>query len=374
MNLLELITKNDPNVQVQLWDVVSETWVPHETPRSLFSKSVRPRLKFFGLRPRLARDTVRGLLLRSGMRVVVKQASRHWPNYAQGEGVFKFRSCGMTKVKVIVGWSAGNPDKLSPQLECIVNTKLMDVAVPATAGAALDLVIQVPLQKGAKLFFGIHRLLDRTELYVRCKGQGVEVGPGPRPQILPNARTHVKYIEQATPDQWQQLYGKGTETPVNQELWQLYVLGNADNIPSPPGSLDFVFSSHVVEHLANPLGHLAYWANLLKPGGVVAAVIPDRSGCKDYVFPPSTVEELEAEYRQGSMTPTLAHYQRWAKLRAPNADPAEIMKSGRSIHVHFYTPKSIADVLRQSHKALGFRKYTVISEHNHKDFFVLLEK
>lgn len=374
MNLLELITKNDRNVEVQIWDAVTEAWKPLESPRSLFSKIIRPRLGFVGWRPRVVRDTVRGLLLRSGMRVVVKQAGHFWPNYAHGEGVFKFRSNGVSDVKVIVGWSADNGEHLSSQTELIAKTKLADVPVPATTDAALDLVIQVPLQKGAKLFFGIHRLLDRNELYARCKGQGVEVGPGPKPQILPDAETEVKYVEQATPDQWQQLYGKDTKVPVDPALWDLYVVGNADNIPASPESLDFVFSSHVIEHLANPLGHLSYWASLLKPGGVVAAVIPDRNGCKDYVFSPSTVDELEAEYRQGSMNPTLDHYRRWAKHRAPNTDPAEILKSGRSIHVHFYTPDSMADVLMKMHEELGFRKFNVTSEQNHKDFFILLEK
>ena len=375
MNLLELITKNDPNVQVQVWNPASATWIAHETPRSLISKIIMPRrLKFCGWQPQLLQDKVRGLLLRSGMRVVVKQAGKYWPNFAQGEGIFKFRSNGETKVNVIAGWSEGSHDTLSPQIEFVASTKLAEITVPPTNGTALDLVIQVPLQKGAKLFFGIHRLLDRNELYARCKGQGVEVGPGPKPQILPDAQTCVKYVEQATPDQWQLLYGKDTKVPVNPDLWQLYVVGNADNIPAIPDSLDFVFSSHVIEHLANPLGHLAYWASLLKPGGVVIGVIPDRSGCKDYVFEPSTVEELDAEYRQGSMTPTLAHYQRWAKYRAPNSDPAEILNSGRSIHVHFYTPESMVNVLKKMHKELGFRKYSVTSEHNHKDFFVVLEK
>ena len=256
----------------------------------------------------------------------------------------------------------------------IARTKLSDATVPAITSAALDLVIQVPLQKGAKLFLGIHRSLDRNQLYSRCKGNGVEVGPGPKPQILPSEEIQVKYVEQATPDQWQKLYGKDTKVPIDPSLWDLYVVGNADNIPAVPASLDFVFSSHVLEHLANPLGHLAYWATLLKPGGVVAAVIPDRDGFKDYVFSASTIEELEVEYRQGSMIPTLDHYRRWARHRAPDMDPAEIFASGRSIHVHFYTPYSMSSLLRKMHKVLGFRQFKVISENNHKDFFVLLKK
>jgi hypothetical protein len=374
VNLLELITKNDPNVLVQVWDSASATWVAFDSPKELINKTISSKVKFVEWRFKVVKDIVRGLKLRSGMRVVVRQAARYWPNFASGQGVLKFCSNGVNDVRVILGWRVGDSDSLLSQFEFIANDKLQDVEVPAINATDADLVIQVPLQKGAKLFFGVHRLLDRNQLYARCKGDGIEVGPGPKPQILPDAQTRVKYLEQATPDQWLQLYGKDTKVPVDPELWKLYVVGNADKIPASPQSLDFVFSSHVIEHLANPLGHLAYWSGLLKPGGVVVAIIPDCSGCKDYVFLPSSIEELAVEFHKNSMIPTLAHYQRWAKFRAPNVDPAEILNSGRSIHVHFYTPESMKEILKKMHQEIGFRKFRVISEHNHKDFFVILEK
>ena len=374
MNILELLAKNDPIVQVEEWKPALGQWQAHEVPRKLFSKVNRPRLRLQRWRISLGHQTVRGLVLKSGMRVIVRRAAKYWPEAARGEGVFTACSDTWTGARLIIGWSAGDPSVLEGALYSRIGSRLSSVAVPPVAGVATDLVIEVPKEKGAKLFLGVHRLLDRNDLYARCKGNGVEVGPGSKPQILPSARTRVKYVEQATPDRWQQLYGKNTKAPVDPSLWEHYVVGNADNIPAEIGSLDFIFSSHVVEHLANPLGHLAYWASLLKPGGVVAAVIPDRSGCKDYVFEPSTIEELVMEWNDGSMTPTLAHYQRWARHRVPSADPAEIMRSGRSIHVHFYTPLSMEAVLKRMHGEIGYRTYAVTWEPNHKDFFVLLVK
>lgn len=374
MNLLELIVKHDPNVLVQSWDAMARMWKPHVAPRSLFSKSITSHVKFDGWYPRLARDTIRGLLLRSGTRVVVKNASHYWPDYARGEGVVKFCSNGDNSARVLVGWSHDENGDLDHQAERIVNRKLCDFAVPPTTESSPNLLFTVPPQRGVKLFLGVHRLLDRNQLYALCKGEGVEIGPGPKPQILPRSNTHVRYIEQATPEQWQQLYGKDTAVPIDPKLWKHYVVGNADDIPALPGSLDFIFSSHVVEHLANPLGHFSYWATLLKAGGVVAAVIPDRSGCKDYVFSSSTLDELMTEYREASMKPTRYHYERWAKHRAPDADPEQLLGSGRSIHVHFYTPRSMVEILEEMHERLGFSKFSVIREHNHKDFFIVLTK
>jgi ubiquinone/menaquinone biosynthesis C-methylase UbiE len=157
-------------------------------------------------------------------------------------------------------------------------------------------------------------------------------------------------------------------------LWDRYVVGTADNIPAEEASLDFIFSSHVVEHLANPLGHLAYWAKLLKPGGLVVAVIPDKDGCQDYAFAPSTVAEIMAEWEAGSMQVTIEHYRRWGKIQMPGSTAEALMESGRSIHVHFYTPAFMANLLAQTVARLGFQRFTVTSQPNHKDFHVVLEK
>ncbi len=374
MNILELITKNDPNVQLQVWSEATGSWQQHPNAKSCISAIRRLKLTRRALLPKIGTSTVRGLVLGPGMRVLIKRAGRYWPDYARGRGSFQLGKKDSAPVKASLGWRAGEDQPLTNVTEWS-GGKLEQVVVQPAPAIDMDLVITVPPGQGhAKLFLGVHRLLDRNELYEHCKGRGVEIGPGPKPQILPGARTQVQYVEQATPDQWQQLYGKDTKTPVNPELWKLYVVGNADQIPAEPNSLNFIFSSHVIEHLANPLGHLAYWGKLLKKGGVIAAVIPDMQGCKDYVFQPSTPEELDAEYHGGSMVPTLDHYRRWCRVRTPKTDPAEVMAAGRSIHVHFYTPETMRTILQTRYRELGYRTCKVTSSPNHKDFFVLLEK
>jgi SAM-dependent methyltransferase len=374
VNLVELIIKRDPHVRVEQWSPESGSWEVVAQPKALLAKVSEWNLGLSGVFPFFQRWTVRGLLLRPSMRVVVKQARLYWPAFARGHGIFKFRSAnrwGTSRVEI--SWHADS-GRSSPHIGIVAGRRLAEVSVPAAGEDDSDLVIRLPENGGPSVFFGVHRLLKRKVLYSRCRGAGVEIGPGPAPQILPGARTAVRYVEQATPEAWQELYGKDRKLRVDSSAWQHYVMGNADAIPAGPESLDFIFSSHVVEHLANPLGHLAYWATLLKTGGVVAAVIPDHTGCKDYVFSASTMDELEREYRLGSMSPTLSHYGRWARHRAPNTDPQEILDSGRSIHVHFYTPESMERILEKMHGKLGFRRFTVTGEHNHKDFFILLEK
>lgn len=372
MNILELIAKRHPQVRVERLNGATGAWMEVPDAGGMITKvsHVREERKFF--RRVAITEQIRGLRVEPGTRIVVKEAARHWPRFTRGEGVFYTRSQGKAQTALVAGWAEGGRPLESARV--VPAQRLAAFHVPATASRTADLVLEMPADAGGPAFLGVHRLLDRAQLFRLCKGKGMEIGPGPKPQILPSAEVDVTYVEQATPDQWQALYGKDTKTPVDAALWERYVVGNADKVPAAPASLDFIFSSHVIEHLANPLGHLAYWNSLLKKGGVVAAVIPDMEGCKDFVYQPSPVDELLGEYKAGDMDVKLRHYERWTPHRVMNGDPQAIMDSGRSIHVHFYTPDSMEAALTASYKTLGFRSFEVVASPNHKDFFVVLRK
>tara|TARA_B100000900_G_scaffold359405_1_gene330860 strand:+ start:353 stop:544 length:192 start_codon:yes stop_codon:yes gene_type:complete len=50
----------------------------------------------------------------------------------------------------------------------------------------------------------------------------------------------------------------------------------------PNYSLDFIFASHVFENFYNPFGHLKYWSEKIKQGGLLLLIIPQQSGRKDF--------------------------------------------------------------------------------------------
>lgn len=47
-----------------------------------------------------------------------------------------------------------------------------------------------------------------------------------------------------------------------------------DAMSLPVGEFDYVFSSHCLEHLANPIAALEHWASRLKAGGVLFLYLP----------------------------------------------------------------------------------------------------
>lgn len=365
-----MLIKKSRNLRLEVRDAQVRQW----RPAALDSLQVA-RLRAAHLRARgptaAFTSKVRGVTMPPGTRLEVRNAAEHFRDFAVGKGHFYAQGeAGVSQVSL--GWR-GDTGPTAATLN-VAGPVLAELPVPAAPEGTRHLVIEVPPDAPGPVALGVHRLLDRSYLYARCVGTGVEIGPGPKPQILPGESTSVRYVEQAPPEKWAELYGGDSLVPVDDSLWEHYVVGNADDIPVDPGSLDFIFSSHVVEHLANPLGHFAYWATLLKPGGVVIAVIPDREGCKDFVFRRSSLEEIEAEFHAGDMDVKLRHYERWATHRLPGHSAEEIMASGRSIHVHFYTPKTMRNILQRFHKDAGFRDFSVVSSQNHKDFFVVLEK
>jgi SAM-dependent methyltransferase len=211
----------------------------------------------------------------------------------------------------------------------------------------------------------VHRRLNRSFLYELAKGRGLEIGPGPRPQIVNSESTSVLYLEELTQQEWAATDGKN-KYGANQADWSQYVIGPASSIPVDDASLDFIFSSHVFEHLANPLGHLMHWRSKLKDGGVVLAVVPDMLSCKDYMARASTLDELVGELKQGIWTPQAHHYQRFSEYRGVR------LRTDRSIHVHFYTSSNMPSILEHATLHLGYRGYDFAYERNHKDFHFVL--
>jgi len=62
--------------------------------------------------------------------------------------------------------------------------------------------------------------------------------------------------------------------------------GDAQYMQSiPDGSLDFVHSSHCLEHMVDPHVALSHWLRILKPGGHMVCLVPDEDMYEQGVFP-----------------------------------------------------------------------------------------
>ncbi len=241
--------------------------------------------------------------------------------------------------------------------------------------ARADLVIDCP-GLAQEVFIGSSGATPRQALYRLAQGTGVEIGPGPRPQIHNSETTRVTYVEEVVAEEWAALYRQDASA----EAWKHpdYRIGKAHQLPVADGSLDFVFSSHVLEHLYNPLGHFDHWRQKLRPGGLVLGVVPAVEGTKDFVQPTTRLLGLVEEHRAGGFAVPLSAFETWVSAMQPgHRDPLALARKHYeqrlSIHVHVYDYVTINNLLRHCVQAHGYSDYRLFFKRNAKDFVFALK-
>lgn len=61
---------------------------------------------------------------------------------------------------------------------------------------------------------------------------------------------------------------------------------------------DFVFSSHSLEHIANPLKAINEWLRIIKNGGYIIIIVPEKSMCFDHKRNYSKFSTLLTQYEK----------------------------------------------------------------------------
>ena len=245
---------------------------------------------------------------------------------------------------------------------------------PKAVMGRVDLLAESIGNSSEGLFVAGHKALSRQWMIDMAVGNGIEIGPGPQPQILPQDGRRVSYLEQMPPEEWNRLYNRSGKYPVRPDLWSNYFVGNASELPVPDGSLDFIFGSHVFEHLANPLGHLKRWHTKLASGGKIICVVPDLAGTHDAVQERSALSEWLAELDAEVWQPTEHHYSRHLRREPSNKHVRMAMEQERSVHAHYYDNINCRDLLEYAVRELGYADYVIEHTPNHKDFHFVLQK
>jgi glycosyltransferase involved in cell wall biosynthesis len=110
------------------------------------------------------------------------------------------------------------------------------------------------------------------------------------------------------------------------------IWASAENIPVPDGSEDFIISSHVVEHLPNLILTFIEWNRIVRDGGYVFLIVPQKAA--------------SAEDAKRGLT-SLAHfvndYHRGVTLDTHTIDG---VPWGRMGHYHTFTPDSLLEVVK----------------------------
>lgn len=119
---------------------------------------------------------------------------------------------------------------------------------------------------------------------------------------------------------------------------------------------DFVISSHVLEHVANPLLALTEWIRILKEDGILILVVPHKDGTFDHLRPVTSLEHLIQDFERQTGEGDTTHMEEIFKLhdlsRDPEAGDLESFKNrsmmnmeNRCLHQHVFDTQLAIEVV-----------------------------
>jgi SAM-dependent methyltransferase len=74
------------------------------------------------------------------------------------------------------------------------------------------------------------------------------------------------------------------------------IVAPGDDIPLSDESQDFVINAHVIEHFPDPIKALKEWYRLIRPGGYIFMIVPNKEKTFDTNEPRTTLQELIDRY------------------------------------------------------------------------------
>jgi SAM-dependent methyltransferase len=139
----------------------------------------------------------------------------------------------------------------------------------------------------------------RQRLATYLRGSGLELGPGHNPFAPLPAGVTIRYVDRWEPGDNASLFpelGEDAGFPppdvvANLDVERLSAFADC--------SEDFVICSHILEHMADPIGMLCEIHRVLRPGGVVLILLPDRHLTFDRFRNATPLSHLIAEHDAG---------------------------------------------------------------------------
>lgn len=142
--------------------------------------------------------------------------------------------------------------------------------------------------------------------------------------------------------------------------------GHACALPFHAHSLDYVLASHVLEHVANPIAALVEWYRVVRPGGLIYFVVPNRRATWDRTRELTPVAHFFEDYAHDTTSVDATHIEEFATgvddsffgaelaadaVAARRAILAqglhETVARGEDINIHFHTfePSNLRELL-----------------------------
>jgi hypothetical protein len=237
---------------------------------------------------------------------------------------------------------------------------------------------------------------------------GIEIGGLDKPLVVRSDLTkgsEILYADHLSTEGLRKKYKADPTVDLN-ALVEVDIVNESGQFSSSLNGrlVDYVVASHVVEHVPNPIQWLQMLFEILRPGGFVFLVVPDKRFTFDFQRPPTTFGEILESYLCDKKAPSVRdvfdHHSSavmidggrvWKGVLgkeelvplASNKDAfkyaQEVHKDGvyHDVHVSIFTPLSFFSIIERlidtnllMLEIIGFRDTSI----NDIEFFVCLKK
>ncbi|MBE0515560.1 methyltransferase domain-containing protein [Sulfurimonas sp.] len=146
-------------------------------------------------------------------------------------------------------------------------------------------------------------------------GKGLEVGGlssiFQQKNVIP-IYTHIKLLDNcnfASHTVWEGNISEGLKYFYDEAHapGRQYVLEATDLNQIESETYDFLLSSHMIEHTANPIKALKEWMRVVEDGGHLIVLVPHKDGTFDHKHPVTTLDHLIQDYENDVTEKDLTH-------------------------------------------------------------------
>ena len=125
---------------------------------------------------------------------------------------------------------------------------------------------------------------------------GLEIGPGYAPAFPKSEGWNVETADHITAEGLREKYRGMTEVNLIEHIDYVSDGRPIDEIVPRKHEYDFIYASHVIEHITDPIRFFRSCENLLKPTGKLLLAVPDKRRCFDALQYLTTTGNLLAPY------------------------------------------------------------------------------
>jgi SAM-dependent methyltransferase len=214
---------------------------------------------------------------------------------------------------------------------------------------------------------GLDHILEHVDL---SSMRGLEIGPLHNPVVSKGPGRSIAYVDHADTETLRRKYAAHDNVEFVFDVDYVWSDGRLAEAVGDAAPFDFVIASHVIEHVPDLVSWFDQLAEVLRPGGLVSLVIPDKRFCFDTRRRTTDVSEVVDSYLMRRRRPSVAQiFDFWARYATVDAgsmwagsavdapDRGQVVEAyGRcvdamshdeyvDVHATTWTPSSFIDVL-----------------------------